>query len=146
MRYITKIKLTLIREKIESYNVLLPDKIASSKEAYLYFKHLSELPQEEVHVLYLDSQNKVIGMRQAHKGTHISCLTSSADIIRPALLCNAVGIIMAHNHPSGDCNPSKDDLVVTERINDACKIMGINLLDHIIIGNNKYYSINEKHF
>lgn len=145
MRYINKIKLILVKEKIKDYSNL-PNKINNSNAAYAHFEHLSELPQEEMHALYLNSQNQVIGTYQIHKGTQTNCIISPADIIRPALLCNATGIIIAHNHPSGDCNPSKDDLDITEKINNACELMKINLLDHIIIGDNKFYSIKKKHF
>jgi DNA repair protein RadC len=146
MKYINKIKLTVIREKIKKYDSSLSGKITTSNHAYLYCKHLCKLPQEEMHILYLNSQNEVIGIYQAFKGTQTSCTVNPADIIRPALLCSATKIIIAHNHPSGDCNPSKEDLTITKKIDDACEIIGIKLLDHIVIGDNKFYSIKEKHF
>lgn len=144
MGYINKIELTLIREKIEDYNA--SDKIHSSRDAYLYFKRLSKFPQEELHALYINTKSEIIGICQIHKGTQNKCGVNAADIIRPALLCGATGILIAHNHPSGDCNPSNEDLAITGKIKNACKIMGINLLDHIIIGDNKFYSIKKKHF
>jgi proteasome lid subunit RPN8/RPN11 len=71
---------------------------------------------------------------------------NSREVFVEALRYNAVSIVLLHNHPSGDCTPSRNDILVTAKIKKAGEIMGINLIDHIIIGNNKYTSLKEKEY
>ena len=77
-------------------------------------------------------------------GTVNKSLVHPREVFKNAYLCSASGIICIHNHPSGDINPSKEDINITLRLKECGKIMGIELLDHIIIGNNKYVSLKEK--
>lgn len=78
------------------------------------------------------------------KGTLNSSLVHPREVFRTALkkACNA--IILVHNHPSGDCSPSREDIDVTRRLSDAGKIMGIEILDHVIIGDGRYVSLKER--
>jgi len=118
-------------------------KVSCAKDAYAFFKFMENLPQEEVYAIYLTPKNKVIGISQVFKGSTDLCFFTPADIVRPALLTGATNIIIAHNHPSGDYEPSKNDEQSTNNLKQACDIIGLRLCDHLIIGDNKYYSFEE---
>ena len=90
--------------------------------------------QECFMVLLLDVKNRLIGSRELFVGTVNSTNVHPRDIFRESVRMNAVSVIVGHNHPSGDLNPSKADIALTRRLLDAGKIMGIPLLDHIIVG------------
>jgi DNA repair protein RadC len=66
------------------------------------------------------------------------------ELLRHAILAQATAVILCHNHPSGNVNPSSDDNILTNRVSEACKMMGIKLMDHIIISDNKYFSYSEQ--
>ena len=98
---------------------------------------------EELHILYLDSKLKVIETTLLQRGSINSVCASPREIIKQALNKNAAGIIMAHNHPSGSAHPSKNDLALTQSINEACKSVNLILHDHIIITRFEYFSFLE---
>ena len=93
--------------------------------------------------MMLDSKNCLINDICISKGTVNSSLISPRELFIKALESRAVNMILVHNHPSGDPSPSRDDIEITKRISAAGEYIGIRLLDHIIIGDNKYYSIAE---
>lgn len=95
-------------------------------------------------LLMLNTKSKLIGETDISKGTVNASLVSPRELFIEALEKNAVSIILMHNHPSGDPTPSKEDLFVTKRVKDAGNLIGIELLDHIIIGNNCYVSFAEQ--
>jgi DNA repair protein RadC len=91
--------------------------------------------------MMLDSKNKLIGDVCVTTGTVNSSLLTPREIFLKAFSFHAVSIILVHNHPSGDPSPSRDDIDITQRIYDAGNLIGIQLLDHIIIGGGSYVSI-----
>lgn len=95
-------------------------------------------------LLLLNTKTRLIGETDISKGTVNSAVISPRELFVEALQKNAVSIVLLHNHPSGDPAPSKDDILVTRRIKDAGALIGIELLDHIVIGNNCYISMREK--
>ena len=95
-------------------------------------------------LLMLDTKTRLIGESLISKGTVNATLVSPRELFIEALQKNAVSIILLHNHPSGEPTPSREDLLVTKRIKEAGSLIGIELLDHIIIGNNCYLSFAEK--
>lgn len=95
-------------------------------------------------MLALDTKLKVVGAFDIHTGTQKSSLVSTKSIFTRAMLCNANSIIIAHNHPSGNPNPSMDDIHITNKIKEAGEILDINLQDHVIIGDNDYYSFKQE--
>ena len=99
-----------------------------------YMEQLRHLEQENLVVMFLDTKCHLIKDMTITKGTVNQSLISSREIFVEALRCDAVNIILIHNHPSGDCTPSRDDMASTLAISKAGKIIGINVLDHIIIG------------
>ena len=99
--------------------------------------------QEEFYVISMDTKLNVIKCTKLFIGTTTNTLVDSKLVMREAIKNNASRIIIAHNHPSGEPNPSKEDIEITKCLYDASKIMSIELLDHVIIGNNCYYSFFE---
>ncbi len=96
--------------------------------------------QENFLVVYLDIKNRIITHRILFKGTLDQSLVSPREIFKEALLLSSSRIMLVHNHPSGETTPSEADILITQRIVDAGKLMGVSVLDHIIVGSNKYFS------
>ena len=92
----------------------------------------------------LNSKSRLIGESDISKGTVNASLITPRELFIEALQKNAVSIIILHNHPSGDPSPSREDRLITERIRQAGDLIGIELLDHIVIGNNCYISFSEQ--
>lgn len=114
-------------------------------KAILNIFNLNQHTQEHMVMLALDTKNNIAGAFTVHVGTVNSSIVHPRDIFQRALLCNATSIVLAHNHPSGSTAPSPEDVEVTKRLLDAGKIIGIELLDHLIIGDDyAYLSLKEK--
>ena len=100
--------------------------------------------QEEVKILLLNRSNKVLGVYPLAKGGLNSCDVDIRIILSVALKTLSTGIILIHNHPSGNTKPSKADISITEKLKSACEIMNIMLLDHLIITKSDYYSFADE--
>lgn len=112
---------------------------------YEGFKDLiKDEKQENFYALYFDTKQNLIDYKLLFKGTLNVTTVHPRDIFKEAFLLNAASFIIIHNHPSGDPLPSKPDVDLTNQINTISKIMGINFLDHIIIGQDKYFSFYEE--
>ena len=106
-----------------------------------YFNYLfQDLKQEVFYVIYLDNKKKYLAKKMLFKGSINTSIVHPREIFKEAYLLSASFIICLHNHPSGDPLPSYEDNEITKRIQDLGVLHGINLVDHIIIGNNCYYS------
>ena len=113
----------------------------SAQEVFDYLYHsMRDLRKEVFKVLYLSSQNQIIETDDLFEGTVNSSSISPREVVEGAIKYNAVALIFAHNHPSGNPEPSKSDKELTKDLVYAGSIMRIRVLDHVIIGNNKYYS------
>ena len=112
--------------------------------AEYYMEDMRHQKQEHMKLLMLNTKSKLIGEANISKGTVNASLVSPRELFIEALDCNAVSIILLHNHPSGDPTPSKNDILLTKRVKEAGDLIGIELLDHIIIGNNCYVSFAEQ--
>lgn len=112
--------------------------------AAYYIEDMRHKKQEHMKVLMLNAKSKFLGEKDISKGTVNASLVSPRELFIEALEKNAVSIILLHNHPSGDPTPSQNDLLVTKRVQNAGALIGIDLLDHIIIGNNCYISFAEE--
>ena len=122
--------------------------ITSSEYAYNILKPLYDLEliadQEYVNVLYLNRANAVMGAHLVHIGGINACMVDVRIIMRSALLCGATGIIICHNHPTGSVKPSENDRRITKQLKECGVICDIKLLDHLIIGENTYYSFADQ--
>lgn len=139
-------RLKLVRENVGEYKVQ-DFKINSPKTVVNVITTVFDIEndtQENFGVLFLDTRNKIIGAELITRGTVDSCLVSPRDILQRALMIGAVSVIVFHNHPSGDVTPSKEDRDLTNRLKNACQVVGINLLDHIIIGDSGHMSFTEE--
>lgn len=118
--------------------------LRSPEDAYRYLEEMRKLKKEQFRGLYLNTRNKIIHDEIISIGTLTANLVHPREVFQPAIEYLAAGIIIAHNHPSGDPNPSQDDLKVTRQMQKVGKTMAIELLDHIIIGNKRYVSLKNK--
>jgi len=113
----------------------------SSQEIFDYLYHsMRDLKNEVFKVLYLNSQNQIIDTSDLFEGTVNSAVVAPRQIVEQALARHAAALIFAHNHPSGNCEPSKSDKDITRDLVFAGGTVQIKILDHLIIGNNRYYS------
>lgn len=128
-------------EAQEGLNFSTPASIAR-----YYMEDMRHAKQENMKLLLLNTKTRLIGEADISKGTVNAAVISPRELFVEALQRNAVSIILLHNHPSGDPTPSKEDVLITRRIHDAGDLIGVELLDHIIIGNNCYISLREKGF
>lgn len=117
-----------------------PDKVLSVARDFL---RMHEDSEEHAYMLCLNTKLVLTSVFQISHGTVNGAMMGAREIFQKALLANAVNIIVMHNHPSGDCNPSIEDIKVTERLVKAGDIVGVSVMDHVIIGggNTNYYSL-----
>lgn len=108
-----------------------------------FMQEMRHLDTEQVTLVLLNSKNRLIKEIRLSKGTVNASLTTPREVFIYALKYEAVNFAMIHNHPSGDPTPSQEDIRLTSRIKESSKIVGINLIDHIIIGDNIYTSLGE---
>lgn len=109
-------------------------------------QHLCEMDREVVCVINLKSDNTPINCHFVSMGALNQTLAHPRELFKSSILSNAANMIIIHNHPSGTLTPSKEDTILTDRMIQLCKMLGIPLLDHIIVGsdNSKYFSFKEK--
>lgn len=129
-----------------SYNERI--KIFDSAQAYFSFKDSWNIETielfEEFKVILLNHASEALGIYTVSKGGISSTVVEIRHILFVALKTNSTGIILAHNHPSGNLKPSSSDLKLTERMNEACKVMDLNLMDHIILSKQGYFSFKDE--
>ena len=117
--------------------------ITSAKDAVLSVNSLYGLDHEELWVLFLNSKNKPLECKRMTSGGWTSTVIDNRQILREALMLRSSGLILFHNHPSGDPTPSIEDIKQTEKLKDASNLLDITLIDHIIVGDQSYYSFAE---
>ncbi len=118
--------------------------ITSAKEVYNYcHAQLNKTDKETFIVLHLNSKNKIIKEEIVSIGTINKTVVHPREIFKSAIKENANSIILVHNHPSGDPEPSEEDIFITEKLFEAGELLLIKILDHVIIGTNKWYSFKE---
>jgi DNA repair protein RadC len=119
--------------------------LKSTTEIADYFTYLEEFQQECFEVLFLNTRRVVLGRRNIFKGSLDSILIHPREIFKEAIKLSAASIVVAHNHPTGNPTPSREDIDVTKRLKEVGLTIGIELLDHVIIGaNGKFVSLKEK--
>ena len=135
-------RLQLVRESPAEASQIFDSPIKVFDQILPLFK---DLDREHFVVLALDVKNKQIGANTVSIGTLSASLVHPREVFKVAILANAASIILAHNHPSGELSPSRDDIELTQRLVRAGETMGIEILDHIIVGENQeYLSFKEK--
>ena len=116
-------------------------KISSAKDVFNYFhEKLKDEKQEHFYVLILNLQNHIIKEELISKGVLDSAIIHPREVFKPAIKHSASKIILAHNHPSGNPNPSNEDLEITKKLIEAGKLIDIKIIDHVIIGDGEWWS------
>jgi DNA repair protein RadC len=137
-------KVTLVREgKLPCYNQRIRSSAIASTILHNY---LDGVDREHFVVLLLDQKNQVIGIHTVSVGSLTASIVHPREVYKVAILRNAAAIICGHNHPSGDCQPSREDRALTQRLVEAGKLLGIAVLDHVIIGDgtSAYFSFADE--
>lgn len=117
----------------------------SQDVANLVMGEMASLEQEHLKVLLLNTKNEVLSIQEIYVGNVNTSVVRPAEVIRPAVRDNATSVIVVHNHPSGDPAPSPEDVSITRQLVDAGKLLGVELLDHLVIGSgNRYVSLKDK--
>jgi DNA repair protein RadC len=132
-----------VRRKYQGYK----DKplITSSCDAHLLLApHLTDIQHEEFWLLFLNRANKVIAKEQLSKGGVAGTIVDAKLVFKRALELQASGIILAHNHPSGNLRPSQQDIDITRQLKEGAKLLDMAILDHLIIAENQYYSFADE--
>jgi len=132
----------LVKRALEKGEETLPI-IRSTKDVIAQAVYMRDKTREHLMTIYLNARNEMIFKKPMFIGTLNANLVHPREIFQEALKQNAASVILVHNHPSGDPEPSQDDLEITKRILEAGKIMGIDVLDHVIITKNKIFSFKE---
>ena len=138
-------RVVLVKERVGSYE--LPREIRSPGEAYNAVRVTTNVQaeaQEVFGILILNTKNRIVAVHEISRGTLNSSMAHPREVFKPAILHNAASIICFHNHPSGDPEPSREDVELTKRLVEAGKIMGIEVFDHIVVGDEGYVSLKER--
>ena len=122
-----------------------PPSIGSPYDVYrLLGPEMSVLAQEQLRVLLLNIRNVVVGQRVIYQGNVNSSAVRAAEVLRPAVVEAAPSVIVAHNHPSGDPDPSPNDVAITRKLKEAADLLDIELLDHVVIGGKRHVSLKNR--
>ncbi|MGP6151627.1 RadC family protein [Priestia flexa] len=136
------VSLKLVKEN----SFLYPERnVRSPEDAYkLLRQFLVEVDREYFIVICLDTKNQPTAINVCHIGSLNASIVHPREVLKPAILSNSASVIVAHNHPSNDPTPSREDIEVTKRLVEAGKIIGIDVLDHIVVCSDEYISLKEK--
>lgn len=140
-------RINIVTIKMEKVKSMLVEnkKVTSPKEVYkIIAEYLKGVDREHLVLITLDTKNVITSITTISIGSLNTSIVHPREVFKTAILSNAASIILAHNHPSGDSTPSKEDINITDRIKESGKILGIDLLDHLIIGDDSYISLKEK--
>ena len=122
-----------------------PPSITCVQDVYdLLGPEMSALAQEQLRVLLLDRKNQVLGQRVVYQGNVFSSTVRAAEVFRAAVVESVPAIIIAHNHPSRDPNPSPEDVLITRKLKQAADLLDIELLDHVVIGGRRHVSLKSR--
>lgn len=121
--------------------------IRAPKDIYNFVRfEMENLEQEQLHVITLNTKNRILSAPMIYKGSVHTTVVRLAEVFRPAILDNASGLVIVHNHPSGDCSPSPEDAALTREIVKAGQLLDVDVFDHVIIGrgNPGFISLKER--
>lgn len=136
-----KIKVSQLREEYRNYDTR--PNMSSPEEVYKLLKPMFPTDRKVFFELSLNTKNGVSAVRTISIGSLNANIVHPREVYKAALYDGAAHIIVAHNHPSGDPTPSREDIEITKKLSEAGKIMGISLLDHVIIGEGRHFSMKE---
>ena len=128
-----------LEPELKDFNIKDPEGIVKAIRA-----SIKDKVKEHFKLILLNPRNKIIGISTISIGTLNASLVHPREVFKDAIVHNTYSVVLAHNHPSGDSEPSEDDLTMTKRLIEAGKILGIEVLDHIIITKNGYFSFKDR--
>lgn len=136
--------LDIVGIRLVKENKLLSDEPITTPEQAIKIlaNELKYFDREVMFSVNLNQKNQIINAHIVSVGTIKESIVDPKSIFKASLLSNASKIILLHNHPSGNCTPSKEDYLITDKIRDCCNLFQMKLVDHIVIGKGSYYSIN----
>ncbi len=137
-------QIMLEKQPVDVPSMLSEEKILCKEDAYAICTsvlRMDLLTEEYVYCFCMDSTGRMRGYFEVSHGTVDASMVSPREIMQKCLLAGAVSFLLAHNHPSGSCNPSEEDLEITKRLLEAGNLMGIPLHDHLIVGDGSYCSM-----
>src|SRR5438093_1449540 len=136
-------KIMLVKEgRIPCYNQQIR---SSANASTLLHTYLADVDREHFAIILLNQKNRVIGIHTVSVGSLTASIVHPREVFKSAILSNAASIICGHNHPSTDCQPSKEDRAITQRLKEGGALLGINLLDHLVIGaDGRYFSFADE--
>lgn len=144
---LTKYRTQLVKEYAINYAGEAPiTSPANVRDILETMFNASSRVEEHVWQICINTKGQITGVFELATGSISSCNADVSGVLRNALLNGAYGTLIAHNHPSGDPTPSRDDIQVTKRMSQACDLVGVRFLDHVVIGANSYVSIKESGF
>jgi DNA repair protein RadC len=128
-----------LEPELKNFDIKDPEAVVKAIRA-----SIKDKAKEHFKLILLNPRNKIIGISTISIGTLNASLVHPREVFKDAIVHSAASVVLAHNHPSGDPEPSEDDLKITKKLVESGKILGIEVLDHIIIGKNDYYSFKAK--
>ena len=134
----------LMTEYMKRANAKPVIKVTSPQDVYPLLHKYANNKHESFICIYLDGAHNIISHREVFRGTLNRTIVHPREVFKYGLINGASGIIVAHNHPSGCPDPSKEDIALTERLREAGEILGLNVLDHVIVSKKGYYSFLEE--
>ena len=138
MNRIPKYHVALVREKSIPWPAR---RFSNGKDVWEFGKQLTaSADREQFWALMLDTKNSLIGVSLISQGSLSSAVVHPREVLKAAILLSAAAIVVLHNHPSGDPVPSSEERECTNRLAEACKVVGIKLLDHVVVGEADYFS------
>lgn len=133
---------TLIVKTEDDIDISLP--ITDSQRVYDLFKFLITETKEHFWAVHLDSKNKMLCLDQISIGSLNASIVHPREVFKSVMISSAAAMLLVHNHPSGNPEPSSEDYEITRRLNEAADMLGIRLLDHVIIGDGAYVSFADR--
>ncbi len=134
---IPRLRISVVREGRARYS----EPLRLSSDVFRFLQRKARVwDREHFLMLPLDGKNRVLGFEVVSVGTLTASLVHPREVFKAAILANAAAIVVAHNHPSGDPTPSAEDRAITQRLKQAGELLGIRLLDHVVLGADRYYS------
>jgi len=133
-----------IARRLETYVDDPKRKINGPEDVYrMLYPHFRESKKEEMILFCLNTKNQVIWQETVSIGSLNANIVHPREVLKPAILSSSAHFLISHNHPSGDPTPSREDIEITRKITESGKILGIDLLDHVIIGDGRHFSLKE---
>jgi len=128
-----------LEPELKNFDIKDPEAVVKAVRA-----GIKDKAKEYFKLILLNHRNKIVGISTISIGTLNASLVHPREVFKDAIKHSAASIVLAHNHPSGDPEPSEDDLTITKRLTEAGKIFGVEVIDHIIIGKDRFFSFKEK--